>query len=859
VLYDAGGFGGGAKFKMWYWDTSLTFSAEAIRYAESADGIHWNNDRPIAQDPAAPIVKGSLGWNKGTMGPSALLYNPDATNEGADPLNYRYVMVYDATSGSTRRLGLAYSGDGLLWKGTGQPVLDAGPGGAWDDGHVGLASVVLGGDGVYRMWYSGGRTWVGEGIGAAESDDLLHWTRTGGRAPLWAVGRTGEAGAWNEDGNFGPSVVFDPDQFGGDVFYKMWRLGVASGDDYAVGYGEMNPAADLQLVSGDEQYAAVGQMLPQPLVVRVTDTCGNPVSGVAVRFWLESGPSGVQGYQFSDPVAYTDGEGMASTTFGFGLQVGLYRIAALVSGAEGSPVRFTATATGGSPATVRLGAYPTAVEVGGETARLVAVVTDAHANPAPDGTVVTFETDYGSFAGSTSLVTSTLAGEAVAMLASSTTVTTATVQAYVVGDSDTTRIQFVPGPPAAITGSADPPSVLVGGETTTLAVEVIDRFGNTVSNGTPVTFETDLGSFGGGKTFATQVAGGQASATLRSGTVAGSATVEVRSGSSAYRPIPVAIVPDAPDSLSLSSDCQHLAVGGESAEITAVVRDRFGNTVSDGTIVTFFTDLGLLDGGTIALETTTDGVARTHLTSGAEVGMAHVRAESGAGSDEIQIEIRNSLVVGNVPWQSQICGGSPLRFSLTVQNTGDTSLTNVVVRDTLPSGAYFSWGGSTPGVQIFSDREVGWTLSSLAAQTQTVLYLEVSTSPYLAQGTVITNTLRVWADEAPETVSYAPVQIQCAAQQTPSPSPTRTPTRTPTPTYTPTATPTQTPTATPTPTHTPTATPTPTHTPTHTPTATFTPTPYSTTSPVPSPTATRTPTTAQYFVRLPFVVVQWGQ
>lgn len=849
VLYDLGAFGGGAHFKMWYWNTSLTFSHQAIRYAESADGIHWVNDQPIAQDSGSPLVTGAAGWNKGTVGPSAVLYNPDATNAGGSPLNYRYVMVYDATNGGTRRLGLAYSSDGILWKGTGQPVLDVGPGGAWDDGHVGLASVVRGGDGTYRMWYSGGRTSVSDGIGYAVSDDLVNWARVGG-APLWGVGRRGEAGAWNEEGNFGPAVIFDSAQFGGTAFYKMWRLGVASGNAYAVGYAEMNPATNLELLSGDGQYAAVGQALPEPLVVRVTDACGNPAPGVAVRFWLESGPSGVQGYQFSEPVAYTDGEGAASTTFAFGLQVGLYRIAALVSGAQGSPVRFTATATGGSPATVRLGAYPTAVEVGGETARLVAVVTDAHTNPAPDGTVVTFETDHGSFAGSTSLITSTLGGEAVAFLASSTNVTTATVQAYVVGDSDTTRIQFVPGPPAAITGAANPPAVSVGGEATVLTVEVKDRFGNLVSNGTPVAFETDLGSFDGEQTFAAEVEGGRASATLQSGTVAGPATVEVRSGTSAYRAIPVAIVPDAPDTLALSSDCDRLAVGGDSAEITAVVHDRYGNTVSDGTVVTFFTDLGLLDGGTIALATTTDGVARTHLTSGAKVGIAHVSAEAGQGSDEIQIEIQNALVVGNVPWQSEICGGSPLRFSLTVQNTGDTSLTNVVVRDTLPSGAYFSWGGSTPGVQIFSDREVGWMLSSLAAQTQAVLYLEVSTSPYLVDGTVITNTVRVWADEAPEVVSYAPVQIQCTSQETPSP--TATYTRTPTPTRTPTRT--ATPTYTPTPTRTSTPSRTPTPTPTASPTPTYTPSPISTTSPVPSPTSTPTRTTVRYFIRLPFVV-----
>jgi subtilisin family serine protease len=101
---------------------------------------------------------------------------------------------------------------------------------------------------------------------------------------------------------------------------------------------------------------------------------------------------------------------------------------------------------------------------------------------------------------------------------------------------------------------------------------------------------------------------------------------------------------------------------------------------------------------------------------------------------------------------------------------------------------------------------------------------------------------------------YAPtaptdsMEIFCAAQGSPTPTPTASPTATVTPTATPTATatathtPTATPTATATATHTPTATPTATATATHTPTATPTATATATHTPTATPTATPTPT-----------------
>jgi adhesin/invasin len=68
-------------------------------------------------------------------------------------------------------------------------------------------------------------------------------------------------------------------------------------------------AALFNKVSGDFQAAKAGSPLPLPLVVKVTDQYGNPVSGVAVTF--DDAAAG--GAFSSNPI--TDGSGSASVGY----------------------------------------------------------------------------------------------------------------------------------------------------------------------------------------------------------------------------------------------------------------------------------------------------------------------------------------------------------------------------------------------------------------------------------------------------------------------------------------------------------------------------------------------------------------
>ena len=129
----------------------------------------------------------------------------------------QYKMWYGGYD-SRWRIGYATSPDGVTWtKHGGNPVLDLGPNGAWDDWHVSLPCVLFDGT-QYRMWYHGT---YGSGssvhweIGYATSPDGISWTKHAGNP----VFERGDPGAWDDFNVYYPRIIFDGDQ------YKMWYTG----------------------------------------------------------------------------------------------------------------------------------------------------------------------------------------------------------------------------------------------------------------------------------------------------------------------------------------------------------------------------------------------------------------------------------------------------------------------------------------------------------------------------------------------------------------------------------------------------------------------------------------------------------
>jgi alpha-tubulin suppressor-like RCC1 family protein len=110
----------------------------------------------------------------------------------------------------------------------------------------------------------------------------------------------------------------------------------------AAGAGTVPAAAYVLL--GAEQKGAVGDTLPQPLMVRVEDAGGVPVAGAAVRFRVTDGASVI-----APEATTTDSTGLAIARWVL-LAPGPHRAEAVVESLDGSPTTFSATASTPGPA-----------------------------------------------------------------------------------------------------------------------------------------------------------------------------------------------------------------------------------------------------------------------------------------------------------------------------------------------------------------------------------------------------------------------------------------------------------------------------------------------------------------------------
>lgn len=128
----------------------------------------------------------------------------------------------------------------------------------------------------------------------------------------------------------------------------------------------------VRIQSGNSQTGAVGSTLPAPLAVKVTDSNGNGLSGVAVAWQVTRG-----GGSLSSSTTATDGSGIARVNLTLGASAELNQVTAAAGGL--SPLTFSATAQAGSVSSVSV--TPSSVSmVVGETRQLFASALDASGN-----------------------------------------------------------------------------------------------------------------------------------------------------------------------------------------------------------------------------------------------------------------------------------------------------------------------------------------------------------------------------------------------------------------------------------------------------------------------------------------------
>ncbi|MBN1756367.1 Ig-like domain-containing protein [bacterium] len=318
----------------------------------------------------------------------------------------------------------------------------------------------------------------------------------------------------------------------------------------------------------------------------ILDEFGNPVRpGTRVLFETDRGSI--------TSSAMTDTSGNAQAL----LQAGIVPGRAIVIGTCGDAVGFTQVLF---DTTVVQNIILTAdtnylVTDGVSSINLTAYVMTLRGTPVSDGTEVSFfvEGGYGDLMPN---IAYTDSGYAEVKLRSDTSAVGGR-EVYAVAGSDTATITvyFVPGPPLEIKVVilAFRDTVIIdelpadGASNATVQCTVWDRFGNIVTPGTPVTFQTELGSIT--PIDVTDITG-SAQALLTSGTETGLSLITLRSQNAvAYTQIEYTEL--VAHEIILTINPPTLPADGiSSAQVIATVFDSLGIPVSDGTPINFIQD-----------------------------------------------------------------------------------------------------------------------------------------------------------------------------------------------------------------------------------------------------------------------------
>jgi len=282
--------------------------------------------------------------------------------------------------------------------------------------------------------------------------------------------------------------------------------GVGPGTGDAVSHNvDYDPWADRLLVlSGDGQTGTVGAPLANPFASQLKNSSGNStaIKDVPVSWNITSTPPGATGQSLSDTDTTTDSNGQASSTLTLGDKVGTHTVTANVPGE--STATFTATATAGSLDHIVV-SPDTATITTGNTQAYSAEAFDQYDNNLGDVTDdTTFEIEAGA------------GGSWAANIYTSENAGTWTVTGTYGGKSDTATLTVSPAASHAVTLTADPINIPAdGSSTSTITAIVKDQYGNNITNGTDVLFETDHGTFAS-DTVTKQTSDGVATATLTS-------------------------------------------------------------------------------------------------------------------------------------------------------------------------------------------------------------------------------------------------------------------------------------------------------------------------------------------------------
>jgi len=381
----------------------------------------------------------------------------------------------------------------------------------------------------------------------------------------------------------------------------------------------------------------------------VKDAQGNPIAdGEKITFTLTSGTG-----TLSATSATTVG-GYATVTYTASKTPGQATIQAMASNNVYGTVSITLTS--GGTASITLAAAPVSIPANGSSSSAItATLRDSAGKAVVKGTAVTFSTTLGTLSG-TSVTTPDDTGVVTVSLIAGTTPGTATVTAQSGSVSQSVPVKFT-GPPAAITVSATPQTLVADGKTTSsVKATVVDVNGNAVEDGEMLTASAQYGSI---SDINPTTASGVAAITYTSPSsvpAGGTDAVTFRASNGVSGNAAITLTGPQVATVILSADPAAIPANGTSTStISATVTVQGGSPAPEGTSVTFTitSSAGGSFGGQKTTTKTTDanGVARATLTAGTTSGTETIKAEaSGVSSNVISVTYQpGSITLTIVP------------------------------------------------------------------------------------------------------------------------------------------------------------------------------------------------------------------
>ena len=449
-------------------------------------------------------------------------------------------------------------------------------------------------------------------------------------------------------------------------------------------------AKTITLASGDGQSGTISSTLANPFTVTVTDSAGNPVSGVSVAFQVAIAPGGATGQGLSVASGITNASGQQSSVLTLGNKAGTYTVTATSAGLAGSPATFTSTATAAPAKTITLTSGNNQSKTNSNVldSAFVITVSDSAGNPV-SGASVTFaiNTAPTGAAGQSLSVTSGTTNSAgqfstVLTLGNKTGSYSVTATSTGLVGSPVTFTATATAGPFSLSQS----TVTVGrgsiasGDTTLVSLIARDVNGNRItSGGLSIVFGlsggTSSGTFGG----VTDSLNGKYVA-IMTGTVAGTAasitaTINTVAVTSALPTIMVT-----PGAVSLSQSTVFVGRGsissGDTTLITLIAKDVNGNRLTAGGLTVAYGLGSGTSGGTIG--TTTDSLNGKYV--------ALFTGTTSGNARSLTATIGGQSVTSTMPSITVATGAYSLSRSVvflgrSTISSGDTTLATLTVKD----------------------------------------------------------------------------------------------------------------------------------------------------------------------------------